>query len=435
MRFNNLFTTLYVFLVANSALAIPAALSSVETYSGEVNGKYIVQLKPGVSRKDWVSKLQLSKDTVEWDLINGFSAQLTENALNALRASGDVVVIAEDGYRIVNEVPEEEPTATLHDDGPRDVVKNDVYFVQRDAPWGLERISQPGPLSTKSWDRSTFRYSWNEEYSGTGVDIFIIDSGIWREHSDFKGRVRFGVNTYNPNVDNTDGVVTGTFTASSAAGDRWGVAKKANIVNVIAFYNDAYDKRHGTISQMISALDWVAQEAKQTKRPAVAHIHTVRGSGYGPSTPLDNAAASLVESGVHVVIGAGDDKQDIANSSYPSPARVPSVITVAASDINDSRADYSNFGVAVTLFAPGAGIQCADFPQGWGGNDPYGYTTRYGSSQASSYVSGIIAHLISKEGNVTPTAMKSKLVKLAVKDALGAVPTGTPNLLAQLGPL
>ncbi|TFK29107.1 serine protease [Coprinopsis marcescibilis] len=417
MRFINAFTALFALLVVNSALAIPTALISVETYSGETNSKYI-----------------LPSDTVEWDLINGFTANLSNDALNSLRASDDVVVIAEDGFRIVKEAPEDDHSATSVDAGPPDIVKSDIYFVQRDAPWGLERISQTAPVSGRSHDRPNFKYSWDESHAGLGVDIFIIDAGIWKEHSDFKGRYRFGVNTYQANMENTAGVVTGTYTGSTAAGDRWGVAKKANVVNVIAFHNDARDTRHGTLSQMISALEWVAQEAKKTKRPSVAHIHTTRGSGYGPSTPLDNAAASLVETGVHVVVGAGDEDTEIEASSYPSPARVGTVITVGTIDINDARTSLSNFGPAVTLYAPGAGVQCADYPQGWGGYDPYGYTQRSGTSQASAHVAGIIAYLISRDGNVAPTVMKEKLVKLAVKDIL-RVPDGTANLLAQLGPL
>ena len=74
--------------------------------------------------------------------------------------------------------------------------------------------------------------------------------------------------------------------------------------------------------------------------------------------------------------------------------------------------------------------------------------------QASSHVAGIIAYLISKDGEIIPAAMKEKLLKLAVRDVLTnirklfspllplvinlqaneTIAKGTPNLLAQLGP-
>ena len=63
-------------------------------------------------------------------------------------------------------------------------------------------------------------------------------------------------------------------------------------------------------------------------------------------------------------IGAGDDNVDVANSVSPSPARVPSIITVGASEVTDTRFTSSNYGSAVDIFAPGAGIQCADLLPG-----------------------------------------------------------------------
>ena len=72
MRFTSVFATLVVFLVP-AVLAAPSTLKSVERYAGAKTGNFIVKLKPGVSRKQLIRKLNLPSNTVNWDLINGFS--------------------------------------------------------------------------------------------------------------------------------------------------------------------------------------------------------------------------------------------------------------------------------------------------------------------------------------------------------------------------
>jgi cerevisin len=114
MRFTAVFATLAIFL-APAVLAAPSTLKSVERFSGAKTGNHIVKLKPGVSRKQFMRKLKLPSNTVNWDLINGFSgsssiyfvyyingsyiclAALDDQTLNALRASDDVESLSEDG--------------------------------------------------------------------------------------------------------------------------------------------------------------------------------------------------------------------------------------------------------------------------------------------------------------------------------------------------
>ena len=64
----------------------------------------------------------------------------------------------------------------------------------------------------------------------------------------------------------------------------------------------------------------------------------------------------MIDDGITVVVAAGNSSQ---NSCSFSPARVPTAITVAASEIDDDDANYSNFGACNDLFAPGTGILSA----------------------------------------------------------------------------
>ena len=50
------------------------------------------------------------------------------------------------------------------------------------------------------------------------------------------------------------------------------------------------------------------------------------------------------------MIQAGNGAED---AEFFSPARTPSAITVAAMDINDTMASFSNYGTLIDIFAPG----------------------------------------------------------------------------------
>ena len=63
--------------------------------------------------------------------------------------------------------------------------------------------------------------------------------------------------------------------------------------------------------------------------------------GGGFSKAVNNAVKRLYDSGVVVVVAAGNENEDACRSS---PASAPEAITVAASDKKDSKASYSNFG-------------------------------------------------------------------------------------------
>ena len=73
--------------------------------------------------------------------------------------------------------------------------------------------------------------------------------------------------------------------------------------------------------------------------------------GGSPSSSLDKAITNLINSGVTAVVAAGNDDTD---ASAFSPARVAAAITVGAITIADSKADYSNYGSVIDVWAPGA---------------------------------------------------------------------------------
>ena len=132
--------------------------------------------------------------------------------------------------------------------------------------------------------------------------------------------------------------------------------------------------------------------------PAVANMSL----GGGKSEAIDRAVAKAIESGITFVVAAGNSNADTCNYS---PARVTTAITVAASDINDRRASFSNWGPCADLFAPGVNVESA-----WIGSETATKTIS-GTSMASPHVAGVVALFLEQEPTASPSEMEEKSSK------------------------
>ncbi len=173
----------------------------------------------------------------------------------------------------------------------------------------------------------------------------------------------------------------------------------------------------GTYSGVIAGLDWIAQNRAVGER-AVANMSL----GGGASSSIDAAVATLVSSGVPVVVAAGNSNVDACSSS---PARAPSAITVGATTTVDARAGFSNFGSCLDLFAPGANV-VSTVPGG-------GTATYSGTSMAAPHVAGIAAVMLSLR-DFTPSALSQYLAEVATTGVVGSAGVGSPNRLAFVPP-
>ena len=99
----------------------------------------------------------------------------------------------------------------------------------------------------------------------------------------------------------------------------------------------------GSWSGVIAGIDWVT--ANHVK-PAVANMSL----GGAANAAVDEAVADSIAAGVTYAVAAGNDNH---GRVHPSPRPHPSAITVGATDINDARASFSNFGTCLDIFAPG----------------------------------------------------------------------------------
>ncbi|KAJ3538914.1 hypothetical protein NMY22_g4971 [Coprinellus aureogranulatus] len=352
---------------------------AVDTVQGEKTGRYIVMLKEGAAQADVLSSISsirgLQPDagvTHEYDAINGFAGNFDGDTLAALQRQPGVASIVEDSM---------------------------VYTttVSTGQPWGLARISSERRLTGTESDL-IYSYNYND-LAGVGVDIYIVDTGIRVTHQDFGGRASWAGAV--PPYAQVDGNGHGTHCAATAVGTKFGVAKRANVLAVKVLS----DAGSGSVSDVIAGLNIALNRALATGRPSVVSMSL----GGSASPALDAAALVLIKRGIHVVVAAGNDNTD---ASSQSPARLPQAVTVGASTIEDERAIFSNFGPLVDTFAPGRNVISA-----WKDSDT-ATKSLSGTSMATPHVAGLIAYLISVNGNASPFIMSHAVKSTAFKGAL-----------------
>jgi len=279
---------------------------------------------------------------------------------------------------------------------------------QPNPPWGLDRIDQRAlPVS------KTYTYS----STGAGVKAYVIDSGIYAAHSDFGGRVRSGFTTVIDGRGTDDCFGHGTHVAGILGGQTYGVAKGVSLIAVRVLDCSGVT----TESQLIDGIDWVIAD-HQPGVPAVANISI----GGPPSVLIDNAVQALFDDGVSVSIAAGNSGLSACGGS---PGRVPSALTVAASNPADARPSFSNWGPCVDLFAPGYSILSAAI------GSPTASAIQTGTSMSAPHVAGAAALLLSVQPTMTPSQISNTLLANATPGVITSAGSTTPNRLLFTAPV
>lgn len=301
------------------------------------------------------------------------------------------------------------------------LVPNDPYYRYQ---WNFDNPEYGGTHTEKAWDGS----------AGSGVVVAVVDTGVAYENYQQSRRSRyyqapdlantcfvagydFVSNDSHPNDDNAHGThVAGTIAQSTnnSIGVA-GIAFQACLMPVKVL--DRYG--YGTYADIAEGIRWAADHG--------ADVVNLSLGGPADSAVLEEAVAYAYTKGVVVVAAAGND----GGSGRIYPASYDDyVMSVGATQYNESLAPYSNYGAGVDVVAPGGNLgvdQNSDgFIDGILQNtfnpnirrvDEFAYWFFQGTSMAAAHVAGVAAVVISH--GVAATSDDVRAAVEATADDLG----------------
>jgi thermitase len=244
-------------------------------------------------------------------------------------------------------------------------IPNDPFLNRQ---WGLSKVN-----ASEAWGRARI--------SSLFATIAILDTGIDQNHADLSRKIILNKNFSNsPTIDDRYG--HGTHVAGIAAAitnNRTGVAglsyNSARLMNIKVLGDSGF----GTLSGVAKGIIFAANQG--------AHVINLSLGSSGTSSVLGEAVAYARNKGAVLVAAAGNSGTN--QRSYPAAYRP--VISVAATDRNDRKASFSNFGAAwVDLAAPGVAI-LSTLPNHPNviGIENYGFLS--GTSMSTPFVSALAA--------------------------------------------
>lgn len=366
----------------------PGGVAPIYAKAGGIPGQYIVVLKDDVD----------DQNSAEGQLVGQNGGTLTYSYRHALK--GFAARLSTDAVARVARDPR---VRYIEQDQPVHAI-----VTQTPATWGLDRIDQRAlPLNNS--------YIYNAD--GTGVTVYIIDTGIRFDHVEFGGRAVTGVDEVTPGGTAADCNGHGTHVAGTVGGTTYGVAKKVKLVAVRVLDCSG----SGTFSGVTAGVDWVTgQKQANPTVPMAANMSL----GGGATQALDDAVARSTAAGVVHVVAAGNSSADACTQS---PARAPSAITVGATDDTDTRASFSNYGTCLDIFAPGVNITSAWYTTATATN------TISGTSMASPHTAGAAALYLQTNPSASVATVTSALTTNATAGAVIDPGPGSPNLLLYTG--
>jgi subtilisin family serine protease len=338
-------------------------------------------------------------------VLKGFCANLTASQLRKVRAHPNVKYVDQDGEARI--------------------AQGGQCTNQQNAPsWGLARVCNENPPDDDDFHHLNY---------GRGVNIYIIDTGIYIAHNDFAGRAKWGYTASDIRPPGEyDGNGHGTHCASTAAGTYYGVSKNANLIAVKCLG----DSGGGSWSGVIESIEWVATEHRKT--PGIKSVGSMSLGG-GRNQAVNDATIGATSVGVVMAAAAGNSNTDTCSFSPASASfnngQITAVLAVGATEqgpIGDLRASYSNYGGQCTsVMGPGTSITGA-----WIGN-PDAERTISGTSMACPHVAGVAAAILgdSRFNNLNPMQVKDMIINDASWDKINLRCPGsgtcatTPNAL------
>lgn len=393
-----------------SAPSVPSDIVDIQRSSMTEDGKLKVIItgkNDGIYKSDPALEQKYGAVvTAKLDLINGVAAEITPSQLEKMLKDGkqDVNVYL-DQKRTLLPIVSDEPGSR----GPIDAKLNTAM-----PTLGVDKL-------------------WEQGYTGKGVTIAIVDTGIY-PHPDFEGRIVGFRDEINQRTEAYDDQGHGTHVAGDAAGTGKasdgkfkGPAFDANLVGIKVLDENG----SGYDSGIISGIQWMVENKDALNiRVFNMSLGGTIGSPY-QEDPLAMAVEETVKKGVIACIAGGNEGP--GKSTIGTPGNAPSAITVAAFDdrntvdrADDKIARFSSRGPTSfdkldkpDIMSPGVNITAPNSPGSQLDQEasiPHvgrEYITISGTSMATPILAGIVANLVQANPGLTPEKMKEILMGTA----------------------
>lgn len=321
--------------------------------AGAAEKKVIIGFKKGAAANEEQKRQRVNRSGGHLKrlhtLINAISARIPEEQIEVLKKDPAVAYV--------------EPDVTV---GLTEPVTGLSLSPEYDSSWGVARIGGAEAAAAG--------------FTGAGVKVAILDSGIDCTHPDLNDNCRTGYNfAYDNNDTFDDGYISHGTHIAGIIGARnngtgvVGVAPAAELYPVKVLGGMVM----GDLSDILAGMEW-----------SIANKMNVINLSIG--APMDSPSFKDVcdrafQAGI-VVVSAGGNA---GGSLIDFPAAYDSVIAVGATNQDNTIATFSNYGPKIELAAPGVNISSTVR----GG----GYGVMRGTSQATAFVSGAAAVLFSKK--------------------------------------
>jgi serine protease len=233
--------------------------------------------------------------------------------------------------------------------------------------------------------------------------VYVIDSGIDGGHPDFAGKLAPEDQHYSfveqddcCDVDSNplcDCAEHGTHCSGLITSTEAGYNTKAAILHAIKVF-DKYGQT--TFEVILSGMDKAIELKKANHDDETTIASMSLGGPY--SLPINQAITKMVQANIFVVVAAGNSNKD---SCTGSPSSSTDAFTIGASDIDDSRAYFSEYGKCVDAFAPGVDIYSCK-PGG-------SYQYMSGTSMATPFFAGFASYIAVSNGLKKPDDIRAAL--------------------------
>ena len=358
--------------------------------------------------------------------VNAFSCKATDEAIRQLEARRDIAYVYKD-----------EPRKMLPDFGEAQAVST------RDNAWHVDKVNAP----------AVWNYNGSTGYNGNGVVVAIIDSGVDYNHVDIAGSMwdggsefpHHGYDCVSNDNDPMDEYCHGTHVAGivagqGVAGTQTGIAPGAKIMAVRVLDDTGY----GNDEQVVSGIEFALEHGADIVNLSLGD------SEMGPTAFYRNLFVTVLEAGVVAAVAAGNDGDTQYALPVPNNVECPgncpppwlhpdqvnlisggtsAVISVGATDVNDTHCSFSSVGPVTWAYGPNIG-DYNDYPyQNGDASQPglirpdisapgsnvtslnyqtgSGYVAYDGTSMATPCVSGVLALLLQADPTLMPAQLDS----------------------------